>query len=186
MKLLTSVSAAALVPPSSETMRFSTLPSEPDQHRQRARAAQRHEVQLLERQLALRREDHAGRLAEPGERRRSRRERILDRLVADDLPLDLAPLARIGRGRLHDPVDEQAEPAVGRDSAGRGMRMREQPPLLQFLHHAADRGRRQADAAGERLRPDRQTALEIGFDHQAEDVAHAVRQFADRLGHAAM
>ena len=61
--------------------------------------------------------------------------------------------------------------------------MGEQAPLLQFLHHAADRGRREADAAGERLRPDRQPALEIGFDHPAENLAHAVGQFADGLGH---
>ena len=29
-------------------------------------------------------------------------------------------------------------------------------------------------------------ALEIGLDHEAEDLPHAVGQFADRLGHAAM
>ena len=37
-------------------------------------------------------------------------------------------------------------------------------------------------AAGQRLRADRKPALEIGFDHEAEDLAHAVGQFADRAG----
>src|SRR6478735_12697516 len=62
--------------------------------------------------------------------------------------------------------------------------MGEKPSLLQLLHHIANRGWRQADRPRERLRPDRHPALEIGFDHQAEDIAHAVRQFADGLGHA--
>ena len=61
--------------------------------------------------------------------------------------------------------------------------MSQQPPLLQVLHHAADRRRRQVDAAGQHLRSDRNAALEIGFDHQAEDLAHAVTKFADMLRH---
>ena len=183
MKLLTSVSAAALVAAVERHDAILDAAVGADEHRERARVAQRHEVQLLEPQLALRRQHDARRLAEAGQRRRRRRKRILDRLVAGDLPLDLAPLARVRRRRLHDPVDEQAQPAFGRDSARRGMRMGEQPALLQLLHHAADRGRRQADASGQRLGADRQPALEIGFDHEAEDLAHAVGQFADRLGH---
>ena len=62
--------------------------------------------------------------------------------------------------------------------------MGEQAALLQLLHHAADRRRRQAHAAGQRLRPDRLPAVEISLDHQPEDVAHAVGQVADRLAHA--
>src|SRR5438067_1978024 len=63
------------------------------------------------------------------------------------------------------------------------MWMGQQPPLLQLLHYTADRGRRQADAARQHFRPDRQPALEIGFDDQPENLAHAIGQFADRLGH---
>src|SRR6185295_6497593 len=62
--------------------------------------------------------------------------------------------------------------------------MGQQPPLLELLHHPADRGRRQVDASGEHFRSHRKAALEIGLDHLAEDVAHAVGEFADGLGHA--
>ena len=184
MKLLTSVSAAALVPASSETMRFSTLPSAPTSTASARVPFSWHEIELLEAQLALRSEHDAGRLAQPGQRRRGGRERVLDRLVADDLPFDLAPFARIGRRGLHDAVDEQAQAAFGGDSPGRGVRVGQKPSLLELLHDVPDRGRREADRTGEHLRPDRHAALEIGFDHQAEDIPHAVGQFADGLGHA--
>ena len=76
-------------PASSETIAVLDAAVGADQHRQRAGVAQRHEVELLEPQLPLRREHHAGAWRQARQRRRGRRERILDRLVADDLPLDL-------------------------------------------------------------------------------------------------
>jgi len=61
--------------------------------------------------------------------------------------------------------------------------VREKPSLLQFLHDIADRSGREADRSGERLGPDRHAALEIGLDHEAEDIPHAVGELADGLGH---
>ena len=90
----------------------------------------------------FRSEHHAGGMRKTRQGGRCSGERILDRLVADDLPLDLAPLARVGRSRLHDPVDEKAKPALGRNPPRGGVRVREEPPLLQLLHHTADRRRR--------------------------------------------
>src|SRR6185437_8779133 len=145
---------------------------------------QRHEAQLLEHQLALRRQHYARGLAEAGQCRRRRRKRILDWLVANDLALDLPSLARIGRRGLHDSVDEQTKTAVGRDSPRGGVRVRQQPALLELLHHAADRRRRQVDRPGKHLRADRMPAFEIGLDHEPENLAHSVRKFPDRLGHA--
>ncbi len=99
---------------------------------------------------------------------------------------DLRPLGRGRQSRLHDPVDEQSEPALGWYPAGRRVRMGQQPALLQFLHHPADRGRRQADIARQHLRPDRNPALDIGIDDQPEDLAHAVGEFGKRGGHGAI
>ena len=117
-----------------------------DQHGQRAARVERHEIQLLEADFLLRRHHHPGAGRQARQRRRGRRQRLLDRLVAVDLRLDRRPLARVGQRGLHDPVDEQPEPGLGRHPPGRGVRMGQQPALLQFLHHAADRRRRQADA----------------------------------------
>ena len=63
--------------------------------------------------------------------------------------------------------------------------MGKQPPLLEILHHTADGGRGQVDAADQGLRTNRNPTVEIGLDHEAEDIAHAVGQFADWLGHGA-
>jgi len=145
------------------------------EHRKSARAAEGHEAQLPEPQLSLRSKDHARRLAEARKSRRGRRQRIFDRLVADDLPLDFAPLAGIGRRGLHDAVDEKTKAAIGRDPPGRGVRMGQQSPLLELLHDSADRRGRKADCSGKRFRSDRQAAFEIGFDHQAENLPHPVR-----------
>ena len=68
---------------------------------------ERDEIELLEAQLLLRRHHHPGAGRQPGQRRRGRRQRLLDRLVAVDLRLDRRPLARVGQRGLHDPVDEQ-------------------------------------------------------------------------------
>src|SRR4051795_3902004 len=62
--------------------------------------------------------------------------------------------------------------------------MGKEPPLFELLHYAANRCRREADGAREHLRAHWQAPGEIGFDHEAEYLAHAVSEFADRLGHA--
>ena len=65
-----------------------------DQHRQRARRASGTKLSCLSRSSLLRREHHAGAGRQARQRRRGRRQRILDRLVALDLALDSRPLAR--------------------------------------------------------------------------------------------
>src|SRR4051795_281632 len=61
--------------------------------------------------------------------------------------------------------------------------MGKEPPLFELLHYAANRCRREADGAREHLRAHWQAPGEIGFDHEAEYLAHTVSEFADRLGH---
>jgi hypothetical protein len=169
-----------LVPASTATIRFSTDPSAPTSTASARCGDKWDQAELPQPKLLLRGKDDARRMAETRQRRRSGRERILDRLVAADLPLDLGALARVGSRGLHDAVDEQPQPGFGRHSTRRGVRMGEQAALLQLLHHSPDRGRRQADASGQCLRPHRSPPLEIGVDHQPENLAHPVGEFGDR------
>ena len=52
--------------------------------------------------------------------------------------LDRSPLLRGGFERLHHPVDEQSQAALGRDAPRAGMRAGEQAQFFQLLHYAAD------------------------------------------------
>ena len=90
-------------------------------------------------------------MAETRQRCRRSSERILDGLVADDLALDLALLARIRCRGLHDTVDEEAKPTFGRNTPGGGVRMGEKPSLLE-LRITSNRCRREADGTREHLR----------------------------------
>ena len=74
---------------------------------------------------------------------------------------------------MHDAVDEQPQAAFGWDPTRRSMRMGQQSPLLQRLHHLADRRWRQAHQPASAF-DHRLPAIEVGLDHQPEGVAHAV------------
>ena len=93
-KLLTSPSAAALVPRVERDDAVLDAAVGPDQHRQRPARRSGTKLNCLSRSSLLRREDDAGAGRQAGQRRRRGRQRLLDRLVADDLALDPAPLAR--------------------------------------------------------------------------------------------
>ena len=65
------------------------------------------------------------------------------RPAAAHLAVDLLALFLGEAAQLQQPVDEQAQAALGRQPAGRGVGRVEQPGLLQIRHDVADGGRRQ-------------------------------------------
>ena len=74
---------------------------------------------------------------------------------------------RLERGQ---PVDEQPVALVGRDPAGAGVRLGDEPLLLQRGHVVADRGRRDAEAVplDEGLGADRLLGGDVVLDDRAE------------------
>ena len=186
MKLLTSVERRrASCPPSSETMRFSTLPSAPTSTASARVVAQRHEVELLEAQLAASARAPRRR---PGDRPDSAAEaaasassigwsRTICRSISRRSRGSGAAACMIPSTNRRSPLSVGIRPA---EVCGWVSSPRSSSSCITPRIEAGDRLTR----PGQRLRPDRQPALEIGLDHQAEDLAHAVGQFADRLGHA--
>ena len=62
---------------------------------------------------------------------------------AGDLRLDRAAVGLAEIADLHQRIDEEAQPQLGRQPAGRRVRRIDQAELLQVGHHVAHRGRRQ-------------------------------------------
>ena len=84
--------------------------------------------------------------------------------------------------KLEQPVHEQAQPRLGRQPPGRGVRRVEQPRLFEIGHHVADRRRRQvlAQQPRQRARADRLAGLHIAVDDQAKNLAAALVQLGER------
>jgi len=68
-------------------------------------------------------------------------------------------------------VDVQPVPVVGRDAPGRGVRVREEPQVLERGHLVADRGRTDAEpqTVGQRFRAHRFRGLDVILNDRAED-----------------
>ena len=105
--------------------------------------------------------------------------------AVDVLALFLAEAAQ-----LQQPADEQAEAALGRQAAGRGMRRIEQAGILQIRHDVADGGRRQrhGEPARNRARADGLTRFHVGVDDVAQDFARPLVEIGEpcarlTLGH---
>ena len=79
-------------------------------------------------------------------------------------------------------VDEQAQPGIGRQAAGRGVRGVEQAEVLQVGHDVADGGGRQGlgELAGQRPRAHRLAGLDIALDDVPQHLARALVQLGDR------
>src|SRR3984893_18905926 len=83
---------------------------------------------------------------------------------------------------LEQPMNEEAKPQLGRQSAGRGVRRIEQPGFLQVGHDVTDRRSRQIlrEAPRQRTRANRFAGSDVTIDDHTEDLATAFVQFVDR------
>ena len=72
---------------------------------------------------------------------------------------------------MQQAVDEQAQPLVGGQTAGGGVRGKQQAGVGQVGHHVADGGRRQVhrQPARERAAADRLAGLHVLFDDLAQN-----------------
>ena len=183
MKLLTSSSAAGVVPASSETMRFSTLPSAPTSTASARAVVQRHEDSCLSRSSCFGTRTTPAQATgptapptpPPAHPRSAGRGRSGARSRARSRGSGSAACMMPSTNR-RSPLSVGMRPAevCGWVSSPRSSRS-----CITLRIEAGDR----LTLPVERLRPDRNAALEIGFDHQPENLAHAVGQFGDRLGH---
>jgi hypothetical protein len=154
-------------------------------HDQRPAGPEIDELDVLQRLLGLGRHHQAGAARQAGQQRG----RLLQRLgdaAADGGAAHLDALALLlGEvADLEQAVDEEFQPGIGRQAAGRGMRRVEQAEILQVGHDVADGGGRQrlGELAGERPRTDRLAGLDIAFDDVAQDLAGTLIQLGDRGG----
>ncbi len=111
-------------------------------HHQGAARPELHELDVLQRLLGLGRHDHAGAARQAGQQRRRLFERFIH-AAADGGAARLDALALLFRdvADFEQAVDEQPQPGVGRQAAGRGVRRVEQAEILQVGHDVADGGR---------------------------------------------
>ena len=152
-------------------------------HDQRSAGAEIDELDVLQRLLGLGRHHQAGAARQAGQQGGRLLQRLRDAAAGrgaarlDALALVLGEVAD-----LEQAVDEQFQPGVGRQPAGRGVRRVEQAEILQVGHDVADGGGRQrlGELAGERPRADRLAGLDIALDHLAQDLARALVQLGDR------
>ena len=150
-----------------------------DQNDQRAFGLEPHEFDMLEPLIRLRGEHHAGGAAKSREQTRSFGQHRLDRLRlarGRDLRLDRLAVVLGEIADLHQGVDEEAQPHLGRQPAGRGMRRVDEAELLEIRHDIAHRGRRQGHRQNARqiARADRLAGRQIALDHLAEDFARTL------------
>ena len=148
-----------------------------DQHDQRPLGLEPHELDVLEMNIGLRGQHHAGRAGQPGEHARGFVEHGLHRLAGGrDLGLHGAPLVFGEVADLHQGVDEESQPELGRQPPGRGVRGVDQPELLEVRHHVAHGGRRQrgGDQARDIARAHRLAGRQIALDDLAENLARAL------------
>ena len=107
--------------------------------------------------------------------------------IVELLPRDVLaqPLAlrrrRSARRAVEQRVDVDAVRLVGGDAAGRGVRVEEEPLLLEVAHRVADRRGRHAEPepARQHARPGRLRGLDVRLDHRLEHAALARRELVD-------
>jgi hypothetical protein len=90
--------------------------------------------------------------------------------------IDRGDVGGIGDGDLHHAIDEQPEALFGGNAAGRSVGRFQQAQFFQILHHVADggRGQLQAAEAGQGARADGRAGGEIAVHDFAEDAARAL------------
>src|SRR5439155_13208255 len=88
-----------------------------------------------------------------------------------------------GPGRQR--VDVVPVAGIGREPSGRGMRVAEEPELLERGHLVADRGTRHAEvgALGDRLGADRLTRPDVLLDDRVQHGSFALPELS-AVGHA--
>ena len=148
-----------------------------DQHRQQPGRAQRDELDVPDRRArqggVLHDRDLLGQL-------RQQPHRALDHVVevvgALEEGRDGALLGRGHRLDLGQPVDEEAVALVGGDAPGTGVRLGDQPLLLQRGHVVADGRGRDAEAVAldQRLAPDRLAGGDVVLHDRPEHGEPAV------------
>ena len=142
------------------------------QHDQCAAGTERDELDMADRALGLRREHQAGGLRQAGQHGTGLGQRVLQAAArggergGDRLALVLGQFAEVQQA-----VDEQAQPLVGRQAAGRGVRREQQAGVGQVGHHVADGGRRQVhrQPARQGAAADRLAGLHVLLDDLAQD-----------------
>ena len=148
------------------------------QHHHGALGIEADELDVLEHEVGLARDDDAGPVAEPAEQLARLGQEVLDLPEggrALDLLGDLGPLVLVDRPHLEHGVDEEAQALLGGQPPGRGVRRRDQPQILEVGHDVAHRSGAQPDAqhAGEVARGDRRAGFEITLDKFSENVLAA-------------
>ncbi len=138
---------------------------------------------MLQRPFLLWHDDDAGAMRQTGQRRRRLLQRLRQALAARRAQrLDIVPLVLGEVAEFQQTVHEQAQPGLGRQTPGRGVRRIEQPRLFEIGHHVADRRRRQVlpEQPRQRARADRLAGLHESVDDQAKNLAAAIVQLGKR------
>ena len=131
---------------------------------------------MAEHHVGLLRDHHPGAVAEAAEQARGFGQQVLERAgLALNLPGDLAALALVDLADLEHGIDEKPEALLRRLPAGRGVRRRDQPQILEVGHDVAHRGGAEADRqhAAQVARTDGGAGVEIALDDLAKDVLAA-------------
>ena len=144
------------------------------------------EVHRPDRKLQQRRhEDEADLIGESGKGERRFVKNVIDLGAVGDLLVDRLTLPLRERPRRHQVVDEEAVAAVGRNAAGRGVRLRQVAEVLEIGHDVAEAGRRELKAAALRQRAgaDRFARGNVLHDDLAQDLPRASVELLSLLAH---
>ena len=142
-----------------------------DHHQHDPGGAQHHQLDVAHRRARQRRVLHDRHL--PGQLRQQPH-RAVDDVVEVDRSFeqggDGTPLGRAQRLDLAEPVDEQPVALVGGDPPGAGVRLGDEPLLLERRHVVADGRRRDTELVplDERLRPDGLLGGDVVLHDRAE------------------
>ena len=151
--------------------RFSTWPSALTRTTRARPGSERDELDMPDRAFGLRREDQPGGLRQAGQHGAGLGQRVLQAAArgserrGNRLPLVLRQLAEVQQA-----IDEQAQPLIGRQPSGRGVRREQQAGIGQVRHDIADRGGRQVHRQAARQGPaaDRLAGLHVLFNDLAQ------------------
>ena len=145
---------------------------------------------MLEADVGLGGEHHAGGVGQARQQHRGLGQHRFERpalTARRDLGLD-RPAVLLGQiADLHQRVDEEAQPELGRQPSCRGVRRIDQPELLEIRHDVAHRGggERHRDQAREIARADGLAGRQITLDDAAKDLARPLIELAQAdLGRA--
>ena len=149
-------------------------PAPQGEHHQDPLARDLHQFQPLEHDvLEGRRHGHAQFLGQHAEHLRGAAEQLVHRVSgAREFVLQGLPCLVAGWREVHQAVHVDPVGQVGGDAAGRGVRMVEQPLVLELAHDVAHRGRRHAQPEAMRDGPAAGglRRLDVGLDDRLEDV----------------